>query len=79
MLLVTTESSRHPYPRKHRRPAFRRDQDQGFHRCQPFRRLVLGLRQLGDLGPGILERHELAAAGKRDRFVECSLPPAINH
>jgi hypothetical protein len=31
-------------PRKHRRPAMRRDQDQGFHRRLPFLGLVLCLR-----------------------------------
>jgi hypothetical protein len=52
------------------------DQDQGFHRCLPFRRLALGLRQLRDVVPGILERDELAAAGQRDRLVERALPSA---
>jgi hypothetical protein len=44
-----------------------------------LRRLVLGLRKLRDVFAGILERDERAAAGKRDRFVECSLPAAIRH
>jgi hypothetical protein len=61
---VSVQRLHHPNPRKHRRPAGRRDQDQGLHRRLPFRRFVLGLRKLGDLGPGILERDERAAAGK---------------
>ncbi len=35
---------------KHRRAAVRRDQDQGFHCRLPFRRRVLGLRKLDDIG-----------------------------
>jgi hypothetical protein len=34
--------------------------------------LVLGLRRLRDVFAGILERDELAAAGKRDRFVDAT-------
>jgi hypothetical protein len=62
LLLVTTESSLHGYSCKHRRSAFRRDQDQGLHRRLPFRRFVLGLRRLRDVVAGIPERDELAAA-----------------
>jgi hypothetical protein len=36
----------------------------------PFRHFVLGLRKLGDIVAGILERDELAAAGQRYRIVE---------
>jgi hypothetical protein len=39
----------------------------------PFRRLVLGLRQLCDVGPGILERDEIAAAGDfRVSWLDCT-------
>jgi hypothetical protein len=38
-----------------------RNQDQGFHGRQPFRRFVLCLRKLRDVGPGIFKRDELAA------------------
>src|SRR5260370_36991086 len=44
------------------RPAERRDQDQGFHRGLPLCGLVLGLRELGDVGAGILQRDEWATA-----------------
>jgi hypothetical protein len=54
-------------PRKHRRPAKCRDQDQGFRRSLPLRSLMLSLRKLGDVPAGILERDELATAGQRDR------------
>jgi hypothetical protein len=50
-------------PGEHRRGAVRRDQDQGFRSSLPFRRVVLILRKLRDVGAGILERDELAAAG----------------
>jgi hypothetical protein len=39
---------------------------------------VLGLRKLGDVVAGVLERDELAAAGQVDRVVE-SLLPAFGH
>jgi hypothetical protein len=73
---VTVQGSHDADPRKHRRPAFRCEQDQRFHRRLPFRRLVLGFRQPGDVGPGILERDELAAVRQDDRILECSLPAA---
>jgi hypothetical protein len=63
-----------PDPRKHRRPAALCNQHQRRHSRLPFRRLVLGLRKLCDVGPGILERDELATAGKGDWIVEPALP-----
>ena len=39
-----------------------------------FGGLVLGLRELGDIGPGILEGDELASARQRDRFIERPFP-----
>jgi hypothetical protein len=36
----------------------------------PIRCFVLGLRQLRDVGLGIFERDELAAAGHRNRIIE---------
>jgi hypothetical protein len=83
LLLVTTESSQHPDPRKHRRPARRRDQDQGLHRRLPFkalhtlsaRRLALGLGKLRDVGPGILERHaRRRRAAESDRRNAAAIP-----
>jgi hypothetical protein len=38
-------------PRKHRRPAGRRDQDQDFHRRLPFLGFVFGFRKLRDVYP----------------------------
>jgi hypothetical protein len=48
--------------RKYGRSSERRDQDQGFHCRLPLRRHVLGLRQLGDMYAGILQRDKLATA-----------------
>jgi hypothetical protein len=76
---VTVQGAHHANPRKHRRPAGRRDHDQGFHRRLPFRRFVLGFGQRRDVGPGIPERDELAATGQRDRIIECPFPSAIRH
>jgi hypothetical protein len=60
--------------RKHRRAAGRSHQYQGFHRRLPFRRLVLGLRKLGDVVAGILQRDQRPAARQRNRFVEAAGP-----
>jgi hypothetical protein len=59
---------------KHRRPARRRDQDQGFHRSLSFLRLALGLRKPRDVLARVLERDELAPARQRDRFFKRSFP-----
>ena len=40
----------------------------------PFLGLMLGLRQLGDVGCSVFERDELAAAGQRNGLVERSFP-----
>jgi hypothetical protein len=71
--VVTVERLHHADPREHRRPAFRRDQDQRLHRRLPLRRLVLGLPQLRDVRPGILERDDRAAVGS-DRRMSASSP-----
>jgi hypothetical protein len=39
---------------------------------------VLDLRKLGDVLAGILERDELATAGKRDRVFELPFPAATS-
>jgi hypothetical protein len=39
--------------RKHRRPARRRDQDQGFGGGLPCRSLLLGFWQFSDVGAGV--------------------------
>src|SRR5258708_37349467 len=41
--------------------------------------LVLGLRELGDVIVGVLERDKLAPARQRDRIIKPSLPAAISH
>jgi hypothetical protein len=66
-------------PRKHRRPARRRHQDQRFHGRLPLRGRVLGFRQFRDVIAGILEGDELAAARQRDRFLKTPLPTTISH
>jgi hypothetical protein len=58
-------------------PAGCSDKDQGFHRRLPFRRRVLGLRALRDVGASLVQRDELATARQRDRIIEWSFPAAI--
>jgi len=65
--------------REHRRSARRRDQDQGFHGRLPFRGLMLGLRQLHNVGAGVLQRDELALARQRDWIIETTFPAAVSH
>jgi hypothetical protein len=48
--------------------------EQRLHRGLPFRRLLFGFGQLGDIGPGVFERDELATAGRRYWIVEFALP-----
>ena len=69
-LNVSIERLHDADPRHHRWVARLGDQDQGFHRCLPFRGLVLGIRKPRDEFAGILKRDDLAAAGKRDWIVE---------
>jgi hypothetical protein len=61
-------------PRKHRRAAGRRDQDQGLHCRLPVRGFVLGFRKLRNVLAGVLQRDELAAAGQWNWFVEKTFP-----
>jgi hypothetical protein len=53
--------------------------DQAADRGLPFLKILVGLGQLNDVGGGILERDELAAAGQRYWIVERSFPAAISH
>ena len=78
-LNVSVQRPHDAYPRKHRRPAERRDQNQGFHRGLAFRSRVLRLRQLGDVGAGVLQRDKLATSRQWDRIVERPFPAAIRH
>jgi len=86
-VFLSLDQPDHPAPRRfraritpiranNRRAAERRHQDLSFHSRLLFRRHVLGLRELGDIGSGILERDELATIGQRDRIVKPALPAA---
>jgi hypothetical protein len=48
--------------------------DQATNCGLPFRKILLSLRQLHDVGGGILEGNDLATAGKRNRIVEGAFP-----
>jgi hypothetical protein len=64
---------------KHRRSAKLHHEQKAFHCRSPFRRFVLSLWKLGDVIAGILQRDELASAGKRDWIFEWTFPAAISH
>jgi hypothetical protein len=66
-------------PRKHRRPARRRNQDQRFHGRLPFRGFVLGFGKLGNVGSSILQGDELATAGQWDWFVKGPAPSPVRY
>jgi hypothetical protein len=74
---VAVQRSHDADTREHRRPARRRHQDQRLRGRLPLRRLVLGPRKLRDVVAGVLQRDELATAGKRDWIFKLSLPPAL--
>jgi hypothetical protein len=66
-------------PGEHRWAAKFNDQEQRFHRGLPWRGVVFGLGQLGDVAPGVFEGEELPSARLRDRIVERAFPtPAAN-
>jgi hypothetical protein len=50
------------------------DEDRRLHRGLPFRRLLFGFGQRGDLGPGVFEPDELATVRQRNRIVERPVP-----
>jgi len=54
--LVAVQRSHDPNARQHRRATALGDQEQCFGRRQPIRRFVLCLRELRDVGRGILKR-----------------------
>ena len=56
--------------RKHRRPVALRNEDKRLHGGLPFRRVMFGFRQFGDIGAGILECDELSAVRQRYRIFE---------
>jgi hypothetical protein len=73
-LSLAVQGSHDTDARKHRRAAERYHQDQRLHSGLPLRGLVLGLRELGDVLAGVLERDKRAPARQRDRFVERPFP-----
>jgi hypothetical protein len=77
---LSIKRSQHADPRKYRRTARRRDQDQSFHRSLPFLGFVLGLRKLRDVAAGVLQRDELVTAGQGvlDRQIVASNPLRIS-
>jgi hypothetical protein len=62
---VPVKRSHNGNPRKHRWPVLFSHQEQRLPRGLPFRRLLFGFGQLGDLGPGVFERDALATARQR--------------
>jgi hypothetical protein len=74
---VTVQRPHDANPGEHHWPAKLHNQQQRFHRCLPFFGVVFCLRQLGDVGAGVLQRGELATARQRGRIVERSFPAAI--
>ena len=73
-LNVAVQRSHNADPRKHRRAAGRRDQDQSLHSSLPLRGLVFGLWKPRDVIAGVLERDKLATARQRYRIVKHSFP-----
>jgi hypothetical protein len=73
-LVVAVERPHDAYARQHCRPAARCDEHQGFHRGLPLGGGMLGLRKLGDVVAGVLERNELAPARQVDRIFEWAGP-----
>jgi hypothetical protein len=71
---MTIERPHHAYPGKHRRSAALGNQQQRFHRGLPFRGIVFGLWQLGDVERGVAEGDERLAFGQFDRIEELLVP-----
>jgi hypothetical protein len=55
------------------------DQDQRLDRGLPFRRVVRGLRQLGDVVRGVTQGDELGTAGQGDWIVEGTGSAFVDH
>jgi hypothetical protein len=72
--VVSIKRPHHADASEHCRAAKLRNEKQRFHRGLPFRCVVLGLWQLGDVLCRIPERDELATAQQGDRIVESALP-----
>ena len=68
------QRSHHRYPRHHRIAATLPDQHQHRHRGLPFRGVVFGLGEFGDVERGVAERDQRLAPRQFDR-IEKSLVP----
>jgi hypothetical protein len=53
------------------------DQHQHLHRREPCRRVVLALRQLGDVGRGVAQGAQLTAIGQWDGTASLSVEPEL--
>jgi hypothetical protein len=71
---VPVQCPHHADAREHRRATKFGYQDQAFHCCLPFWRLMLGLRQFCDVTPGVLERGDLAPERQGYRIVKGPFP-----
>jgi hypothetical protein len=63
--------------RVHQWPAVFGRHDQRLGRCLPFLQVLLSLRKFQDVIGRILQRDELASAGKRDRILEAPAPSFV--
>jgi hypothetical protein len=61
--LLAVQSPHHADARVHQRPAIFRRHDKRFGRRLPFRKILLSLRQLYDVGGGVLKGDQLGTAG----------------
>ena len=64
--LAVVQRPQHSNPRMHQEVAALGSTDQAPDRGLPNFMVLLGLRQLHDVGRGVLQRDELATAGKRN-------------
>lgn len=67
---MSVDRPHHPDPRHHLRAVALSDEQQRLHRRLPLCRVVLGLRQLGDVLGGIAQREQLATIRQEDRIEE---------
>jgi hypothetical protein len=72
-LVVTVQGSHDADAREHRRAAARHEH-QRFDRSLPLLGLVLGLRELCDVGCSFFESDKLATARQRDWIIEFPRP-----
>ena len=77
-LEVAIQRGHHTNPRSIVGPFCLTTNEQRLHCGLPFRRLGFGFGQLGDVGPGVLQRHKLATTGQGNGIVERSFPDTAN-